>query len=124
MTKELLTIEFRYMDKPKSEDFSGATNKTITIGIYDTLEEAVDMGNSALNVLSKSFEVRPNDKFKVKGLFGLPERLVTNTCYPTKGVQYFAKITKLNFELINATVVEAFKARERYEEFLRNESDS
>lgn len=123
MTKELLTIEFRYCDIPKSEDFSGYTNKTITIGIYDTLEEAIQEGNKILTVLSKKFEVRSNDKFKLKYLFGFPKRLVTNTSYPTNGIRYFANITKLKFDDLGDTIEEVFKASERYKEYKRSEQD-
>jgi len=45
MKKELLTIEFRYHDKPLSKDFGGHESKTITIGVYDTLDEAIIEGN-------------------------------------------------------------------------------
>lgn len=117
MTKELLTIEFRYHDKPKGEWDSGCPNKTITIGIYETLEEAIVEGNKTLEVLSKTFEVRPEDKFKLKALFGSPQRLVTNCCYSTKGIQYFAKITKLEFSDLTETVEETFKAFDRYLEY-------
>ena len=120
-TKELLTIEFRYMDKPKSEYFSGHETKRITIGIYDTLEEAIEEGNKVINTLSKTFEVRHDDKFKLKYLFGYPDRLVTNTCYPTNKIQYFAKITKLSFDNLEDTINEAFKAGERYKEFKNSE---
>jgi hypothetical protein len=79
MKKELLTIEFRYHDRPMGECDSVYKTKRITLGVFDTLKEAIDEGNKALEVLSKTFEVRHDDKFKIKGLFGLPNRLVTNT---------------------------------------------
>lgn len=101
MTKELLTVEFRYN--------IGAT-RTITIGVYDTLKEAVVEGNKVLAILANTFEVRKDDIFAEKGLFGIPNRLVTNTCYPTKGVQYFAKITQLKFDDLDAAVLAAFEA--------------
>lgn len=123
MTKELLTVEFRYCDAPKYEHDHQCINKTITIGIADTLEDAVIEGNKILNVLSKHFEVRPGDKFSTNGYFGLPERLVTNTCYPTKGVQYFAKITSLKFEALNEVIDETFKASDRYREFKNSEQE-
>ena len=53
--KELLTIEFRYHDELGWEHDDGGRTKTITIGIYDTLEEAVNEGNEALKVLSEHF---------------------------------------------------------------------
>jgi len=120
MNKELLTIEFRYLDKPKSEHDCECKNKTITIGIFDTLEEAISEGNKTLNVLSKTFEVRSDDKFKLNHLFGSPKRLVTNCCYPTKGIQFFAKITTLKFDDLNETVNETFKAFDRYSKFIKS----
>lgn len=114
MTKELLTIEFRYHDAPKSFYDCEYKTKIITIGIFDTLDEAIEGGNKVLSVLSKNFEVRADDKFKKNYLFGAPKRLVTNCCYPTKGVQYFAKITSLKFEDLNETIKETFDAFKRY----------
>lgn len=118
MKKELVTIEFRYHDSPKWERDGGYRNKTITVGIFDTLEEAVEKGNNALEALSKHFQVRPEDKFKVRGLFGSPNRLVTNCCYPTKGIQYFAKIESLQFDNLSDTIKETFEAAERYKEYI------
>ena len=74
MNKQLLAVEFRYQDKP---DDIGSTchEKTITIGIYDTIKEAVEEGNKVIKIISKYFEVRSDDKFEVHGLFGFPHRL-------------------------------------------------
>ena len=109
MKKEMLTIEFRYTVKPINDDYSGYKTKNITIGVYDTIEEAIEEGNKVLNAISSRFEIRTDDKFKLKSLFGFPKRLVTNTCYPTKGVQYFAKITPLDFKNVSNTIDEIFK---------------
>lgn len=98
MQKELLTIEFRYHDQPEDVTNSVCRKKTITIGIFDTLEEAIEKGNKALEILSKHFQVRPDDKFQLHHLFGYPCRLVTNCCYPTNGIEYFASITPLRFD--------------------------
>lgn len=120
MTKELLQIEFRYHDNPKYEGSCGSESKTITIGIYDTLEEAIEEGNKCVDILSKHFEVRSDDKFAMKFLFGQPCRLVSNCCYTTKGISYFAKIEKLKFDDLNETIDETFKAFERYKEYKNN----
>ena len=112
--KELLTIEFRYHDQPEDVTNSVCRNKTITIGIFDTLEEAIEKGNKALEILSKHFQVRPDDKFQLHYLFGSPCRLVTNCCYPTNGIQYFAKITPLKFDDLSNTIKETFDAYRRY----------
>lgn len=119
--KELLTIEFRYLDRPKGEWDSGHPSKTITIGVFDTLEEAVKEGNEALKVLSENFGIRADDYFKVHGLFGNPDRLVTNCCYPTKGISYFAKITPLKFDDLSDTIKDTFDAYERYKSYKEEE---
>ncbi len=116
MTKELLRIEFRYYDKPKGDWDSVHQTKKITIGIYDTLEEAIIEGNKQLDILSKNFEVRSDDKFKLKHLFGTPQRLVTNCCY-RDNIQFFAKITQLKFDDLNDTITETFDALKRYKEY-------
>lgn len=123
MSKELLRIEFRYSNIPNS---IGSTyrNKFITIGIYDTLEEAVNVGNKLLTeTLSKYFQVRETDRFSVKGPLGMPERLVSNCCYPTKGITYFAKITKLDFDDVENTVTSIFKSVDKYIEYKSKETE-
>lgn len=116
MTKELLTIEFRYHDKPTGDYDGGYRNKTVTIGVFDTLNEAIDEGNKVLYILSKRFEVRAEDKFKLNHLFGSPKRLVTNTFYPTNGIQYFAKIETLKFDNLNEVINKTFEAFDRYKD--------
>lgn len=53
-------------------------------------------GNADIkNILSKYFQVRPEDKFTKKGLCS--RDLVSNCCYSTDGVSYFYNIKTLNF---------------------------
>lgn len=108
MEKELLTVEFRYYDEIKDR-----RSKTITIGIYDTLEEVIKEGNKVLKYLSCYFQVKSQDKFEIIGLFGDPKRLVTNCCYPTNNIQYFAKITKLKFENLQEVINNIFSLSEK-----------
>jgi len=110
MNKELLTIEFRYNSRVNGDD--KCITKTITIGIYNTIDDAVAAGNNVLEQMSDTFEIRPGDKFRVSGLFGFPDRLVSNSCYPTKGVVYYAKITPLSFKDINDVINTIFTAKE------------
>jgi len=106
-TKELLTIEFRYTTC--EYDVDKYHTKIITIGIYDTIEEAIKEGNKAIDILSEKFQVRADDKFSLKYILTFPKRLVTNTCYPTKGIQYFAKITRLDFSDLSETMNKIFE---------------
>ncbi len=115
--KRLVTIELRYEDRPVNEDVGGYTTRTITIGIYDTLDEAIEQGNKAIELLSKYFEVRCDDYFVKNALFGMPRTLVSNCCYRTQQIAYFAKITPLHFDDLEAAVKEAFAARERYKKY-------
>lgn len=108
-----MTIEFRYHDEPNDIN-SVYREKKIAVGIFYTLEEAINEGNRVLEILSKRFEVRPDDKFSKNLLFGTPCRLVTNCCYPTKGISYFAKIVPLKFDDLSDTIGEVFEATERY----------
>lgn len=115
--KRLVTIELRYEDRPVNEDVGGYTTRTITIGIYDTLDEAIEQGNKAIELLSKYFEVRSDDYFVKNALFGMPRTLVSNCCYRTQQIAYFAKITPLHFDDLEAAVKEAFASRERYKKY-------
>lgn len=113
MTKQLLKVEFRYHKIPTSEFGCDSVTKEITIGIYDTLEDAVKKGNEVLATLSKHFQVR--EKFEVRGFLGSPNKLVTNTCYPTEGIQYFASIETLEFEDdLENTINEVFNTTRKY----------
>ena len=120
MQKELLTIEFRYHDKPDSIG-SVYRERKITVGIFDTLEEAIEEGNRLLEILQKYFEVRSDDKFSKNFLFGTPRRLVSNCCYPTRGISYFAKIEPLRFDELSETIREVFEAAERYKAYRERE---
>ena len=117
MQKELLEIEFRYHDRPIGSCPSTSCSKKIAIDIFDTLEEAVKAGNETLKVLSEHFQVRADDRFKVRGLFGLPDRLTT------KGVAYFARITPLKFDDLSETIAETFKAYDRYRQYRREQEN-
>ena len=109
MKKQLLTIEFRYDSVPKYKKFGGYTTKIVTIGIFDTLNDAINSGNDCLKVLSNRFEVRKDDIFSLTTSLGIPGTMVTNCCYPTNGVQYFAKITSLNFDNLEDKINEIFE---------------
>lgn len=117
MQKELVSIEFRYYDSPKCDGLSGYTETSITIGVFDNIDEAIIAGNKAIDELSVNFEVRADDKFMNNYLFGNPKRLVTNFCYATNGIQYFAKITPLIFKSVKEMVGETFLAYSRYKKY-------
>ena len=119
MTKELLTIEFRYHDAPKGEHDDGYKSKRITLGVFDTLEEAIVEGNKAMEVFEKYFKLNTawnrKDRFsKNGGCFGEPKRLITNLAYLQTQFSFYAKITKLTYADVDQTISEVLEANERY----------
>lgn len=128
MTKELLTIEFRYHDKPKNEAFSGHGIKTITIGVFDTLEEAIAEGNKALEVFEKRFKLNTawnkKDRFsKNGGCFGTANRLITALGYLQTPFEFYAKITKLTYGDVDQTIFEVLEALEKYKEYKKSQEE-
>lgn len=133
MTKELVTIEFRYRDKPKGEHDSEHKNKTITIGVYDTLEEAIVEGNKVLEILEKQFKLHvfPNNKGEAKkerfskngGCFGSANRLISNLAYLQTPFDFYAKIEKLTYADIEQTITEVLEAKKRYIEYQNSERE-
>jgi hypothetical protein len=128
MTKELLTIEFRYHDIPKGEWDSEYKSKTITLGVFDTLEEAIVEGNKALEVFEKHFKLNTAWNRKARfskngGCFGEPQRLITALAYLQTPFDFYAKIEKLNYGDVEQTIVEVLEANNRYKEHKLSEQD-
>ena len=128
--KELLTIEFRYNDKPKG-DWDGISQvKTITLGVFDTLEEAIIEGNKALVVFEKHFKLNPhwniNERFsKNGGCIGSNKRLITPLGYLQVPFDFYAKITHLTYGDVEQTITEVLGATERYKKYkLLDKEDS
>lgn len=111
MAKELLTIEFRYHEVPKSEYSCEYVSKTITIGVYDTLEEAVKEGNKVLNELSSKFKF--SETFGLhNSLWGTATRLVCD--YSHCDVEVFCEIEQLKYDDIRKVMDEVFESEEKY----------
>ena len=121
-TKELLTIEFRYHDKPEGENDGGSRTKTITVGVFDTLDEAIVEGNKALEIFEKHFKLNTawnkKDRFsKNGGCFGSANRLITPLAYLQCPFDFYAKITKLSYSDVEQTIVEVLEATNRRREY-------
>ena len=131
MEKYLLTIEFRYNDAPKYryEDVSAQyISKTITLGVFDTREEANIIGNKALEVFEDYFKLNPNYNRKERfsnngGCFGSPNDLITPLAYLQVPFDFYAKITKLKYEDVQLTILEALEAVKRYRGFKNSNTD-
>lgn len=122
MIKELVTIEFRYRDKPKGEWDSVHQNKTITIGVFDTLEEAIVEGNKALEIFEKHFKLNTawnkKERFsKNGGCFGTANRLITDLAYLQTPFSFFAKIEKLTYADVEETILGVLEANKRYKDY-------
>lgn len=123
MNKELLTIKFEYHDVPKWGRDSGRTERTITIGIFDTFEEAAAAGNEAIKTLSELLGSENKDRFFRHGVLGYPTRSVSNFFCRPRTIFYRAEITPLVFGDLHDMVKETFEARKRYQEFKKKQEE-
>jgi hypothetical protein len=78
----------------------------VTIGVYDTFDEAVLQGNKQLELLENRFSLHkfPSGKEASKerfslngGCFGSKNTLVTNLAYLKTPFDFFFKITELKY---------------------------
>ena len=125
MKKYLVTIKLVYNDAPKDEFLSGYTQKTITIGVYGTENEAITNGNKVLEAFEKRFPLNPNWNVKERfsnngGPFGEPKHFVTNTAWITTPFSLVAEITVLDFQDVEETINNVIDAQKRYKEYKKN----
>lgn len=117
------------MDKPINDDFSGHKSKTITIGVFDTLDEAIVHGNKAMEVFEGYFKLNSNYNKKERfskngGCFGYPHRLITALAYLQTPFEFYAKITQLKYDDLDKTIREVVEAGKKYKEYeLKNEEE-
>lgn len=128
MNKELLTIEFRYNDIPKGDYDSEHKSKTITIGVYDTLDEAIIAGNKCLELFEEYFKLNPHWNRKRRfgknnGCFGHPNKLVTALGYLQTPFEFYAEIETLKYEDLQLTILEVLEAGKRYKEYKLKEDE-
>jgi len=126
MTKELVTIEFRYRDAPINDSIGEHKTKTITIGVFDTLDEAIFKGNAAIEILESKFPLHKfpdgrtvqKERFsKNGGCFGYPNRLISNMAYLTTPFAFYAKITTLKYDDIEQSITDILDSVKRYRAF-------
>jgi len=119
MEKYLVTIEFRYSDAPIADWDSTSKSKTITIGVYDSFEDACLNGNLLLEKLEGKFDIHtfPNgskarkERFsKNGGCFGGKYTLVSNSA----PFAFYAKIETLKYASVDETIDDVINARKRY----------
>ena len=119
----LTTINLRYHDAPKPDsDNAQYIDKTITLGVFDTREQANDAGNAALEVLEKHFKLNPHynkkERFSSKGgLWGSPKGLITNLAYIKTPFDFYATVTPLVYADVEQTILDAAAACRRHREW-------
>lgn len=122
MEKYLVRIEFRYSDAPKTDDGYSSKNKMITIGVYDTFEDACQNGNNLLGGLESKFELHqfPNGskaskkRFSEDGCFGSKNTLVTHLAYLKTPFEFYVKIETLEYSPIDEVIEDVVRASKRY----------
>lgn len=115
----LVDIEFRYSDKPRGDnDYPDHVSKTITIGIYDSYDEAVKVANNMLeNELESRFPL--NKAWNRKERFGerFNTNLISDMAYLTTPFSFFAHIKKLEFSSVSNVIDEVLVSESRYKEW-------
>jgi len=117
MTKYLLTTEFRYNSIPKGEFDGGCNSRTITNGVFDNIDDALNKGNEVLNCLIASGRFRIYDCFKKKGFLGRPTDLVCDFNEKHK-VSVYVKINNLHFDDVNDVMKDVFTSQDAYNKWL------
>ena len=89
MIKYLVTLEYRYNEKPNS---LGGTyrSKIDTIGVFDEIEKAIINGNNILIELEKHFKL--NQNYNRKSRLSEDKKLITNLGYLITPFDFFLKI--------------------------------
>ena len=126
MKKYLVRIDFRYFDAPETEDRTTLKNKMVTIGVYDTFEDACQNGNNLLEVLESKFELyqfpdgrkASKERFsKNGGCFGSKNTLVTNLAYLKTPFAFYVKIETLKYNPIDEVIENVVSASKRYRNY-------
>ena len=129
MKRYLVRIEFRYSVTSEIEDEYIPKNKKVTIGVYDTFDEACKNGNNLLEVLESKFELHqfpdgrkaPKERFsKNGGILGGKKNLVSNLAYLKTPFEFYAKIETLEYSPIDEAIEDVVSASKRYINYRNN----
>lgn len=103
--KYMVTIEFRY-NTPEEENDDVCTShyreKTVTLGIHGTIEDACIQGNKVLETLEKRFPLNPH--YNKKNRLSAKKTLVSNLAYILTPFPFFLKISKLEYDNVDTVV--------------------
>ena len=122
MEKFLVTIEFRYNDEPNRFG-STSKDKVVTVGVYDTFDEAAKQGNSVLETLEGKFPLHvfpgghkaARERFSANGgSFGSKKALVTNLAYLKTPFDFYAQIVTLHHTPVSEAIDDVMASVQRY----------
>lgn len=115
MEKFLLQIELRYNLIPKGEYRTDSDYTMVTIGVYETFQEAINEGNKVVREIVAKYGLKIYSEFgEHNGAYRSATTLVTNACSNDR-VKYFAKITKLQYLDLDEQISIALKSQEKYD---------
>lgn len=121
----VVDLELRYADEPRDgREYPADISKTITVGIYNTYEEAMQAGNAMLETeLETRFPLNKN--WNRKERFGgfYTKNLISDLAYLITPFHFYAHIKKLEISSISDAIDEALNAESRYEEWKKKEID-
>ena len=116
--KHLVRIEFRYHDAPDKY-----REKVVTIGVYESFQDACDGGNAALERMEKRFPAHrypdgqeaPRERFSLNGgAFGTKRTLVTNMANLRTPFAFFAQIEPLDETDLDGAIDDVVAAVKRH----------
>jgi len=118
-TQFLTTIEFRYNDAPKYDDDNVQhLNKIVTLGVFDTIQEAQTAGNKVLELLESNYKLNPNYNIKQRlGLGRYNKNLITDLGYIKTPFSFYLKITELKYNDLEQVIIDATESIKRYKQF-------
>jgi hypothetical protein len=105
MTKYLVSIEFRYaLSNVDPDDEYARTSeiKTVTIGVYDDDETAIEEGNKALKVIEGIFPINIHGVSERR--FSSRVRTISDLAYVKTPFIFYAKITTLDFSELSDVI--------------------
>lgn len=99
--------------------------KKVTVGVYDTQEEAIINGNKTLEKFEKYFPLNPHYNKKERfskngGCFGSFKNLVTELSWIETPFDLYANIEILDYKDVDETIKSVMEAEKRYKEYKIN----
>lgn len=125
-TKYLLTLEFRFTSLNKNKTDDTYNTKTITLGVFDSFEDACNEGNKNLEIMESRFSLHkfpkgnyaPKERFsKNGGSFNSRKNLITNLAYLKTPFEFYFKITDLNYQNIDSLIDDTLSSINEYKEW-------